>query len=214
MFYSEKEAENFLEKNGFSVVKRGCAEDEKELEKALKGFRFPVVMKVSGKTIVHKNMLGGVIGDVFTFRGALESFEKLKKIKGFEGVIIQEQLGVKEMNSSKLGQIKGKEVLIGVKKTKDFGHAICVGTGGVNTEKMKDVSFRIFPFDSREAEKMILETKISKNLGKEERKAVEENIMKVCNLIKKYPKIEELDINPLIVNGSRAVVVDARMVLE
>jgi acetyl-CoA synthetase (ADP-forming) len=199
MFYSEKEAENFLEKNGFFVIKRGYVDDEKELEKSLKEFRFPVVMKVSGDKIVHKNQIGGIILNIKSIEGAKKSFDKLSQISGFEGVIIQEQ-------------VTGKEILIGVKKTPDFGHAVCVGSGGVNTEKLKDVSFRIFPFEGEDAKKMVIETKISKILSEEEKKAVEKNIAKINNLIKKYPNISELDINPLIVNGDKAVVVDVRIV--
>jgi len=201
MFYSEKKTEDFLEKNRFVVVKRAQISNKTALEKILKKFNFPVVMKISGGEIVHKNKLGGIILNINSLNDALKGFEKLKKIKGFEGVIIQEQL-------------RGKEILVGVKKTKDFGQAVCVGSGGTDTEKMKDVSFRIFPFDKKEVRNMISETKISRILSKEEKKAVEMNLMNICELIKKYPKISELDINPLIVNGLQAVVVDARMVLK
>jgi acyl-CoA synthetase (NDP forming) len=166
MFCPEKEAENFLEKNKFKIVKRAYIANENELENALKSFAFPVVMKISGKNIVHKNALGGIVLGIKNEEQALISFGNLKRINGFEGVIIQEQ-------------IQGKEVLIGVKKTKDFGHAICIGAGGINTEKLNDVSFRIPSFDKKEAEKMILETKISKSLDKKEKKLVEENILKV-----------------------------------
>jgi len=201
MFYSERKTEDFLEKNNFKIVKREYARDEKELENVLKKFNFLIVLKISGEKIVHKNKIGGIRTNISHFGESLEVFKKFKKIEGFEGVVIQEQ-------------IQGKEVLIGIKKTHDFGHAICVGAGGINTEKLNDVSFRIFPFDKKEAEKIILETKISKSLDKKERKLVVDNLMKVCELIKKYPKLSELDINPLIVNKDKAFIVDARMVLD
>jgi hypothetical protein len=201
MFYSEKEAENFLEKNGFVVIKRGYANNEKGLENALKGFKFPLVMKVSGKNIVHKNSLGGIILNIQDIEKAKKAFVQLSRIYGFEGVVIQEQG-------------KGKEVLVGIKKTSDFGHAVCIGAGGVNTEKLKDVSFRIFPFDKKEAEKMISETRVSRKLNKEEKDAVVKNLLKICELIKNYSNISELDVNPLMVNKKQAVVVDARIVFE
>ena len=201
MFYSERKTEDFLERNWFKVVKRAYAESERELETILKRFNFPIVIKVSGKEIVHKNKLGGIVLNIKDRNSALKSFRKLSKIKGFEGVVIQEQM-------------LGKEVLIGVKKTSDFGHAICVGSGGTNTEKLNDVSFRIFPFDKDESGRMLSDTKISKMLDKEEKKVVEENIIRICELIKKDSGISELDINPLMVDGSQAVVVDARMVID
>lgn len=201
MFYSEKDAENFLEKNGFVVIKRGYVDGEKKLESTLKRFKFPIVMKVSGKNIVHKNSLGGIILNIKNMGEAKKAFVQLSLIYGFEGVVIQEQG-------------KGKEILIGIKKTSDFGHAVCIGAGGINTEKLRDVSFRIFPFNKKEAEKMILETRVSRGLNKEEKDAIVSNLLKTCELIKKYPKILELDINPLMVEGSKAVIVDARIVFE
>jgi len=199
MFYSEKKAEDFLEKNRFNIVKRGYAKDGKELEKAFESISFPAVMKVSGGKIVHKNQIGGVITNIQNFSEVLGTFNRLKRISGFEGVIIQEQ-------------VSGKEVLIGVKKTPDFGHAVCVGSGGVDTEKLKDVSFRIYPFDKKEAKKMLSETRISRELNKDEKEAVVLNLLEICRLIKQYLNISELDINPLMVDGKKAVVVDVRIV--
>lgn len=201
MFYSEKEAEDFLEKNGFDVIKRAYASDEQELKKVLGQIDFPIVMKVCGKKIVHKNVLGGIILNIESEKDAFDAFGKLKKISEFEGATIQ-------------SQIDGKEVLIGVKNTPDFGHAVGFGAGGVNTEKLKDVSFRIFPFDKTEAKKMILSTNISKKLNRKERESIMEALFKINSLIKKYPKISELDINPLMVKKNKTIVVDARIVFE
>ncbi len=201
MFYSERKAEDFLEKKGFNVVRRAFVKNEEELGPILDKFNFPVVMKVSGKKIVHKNTLGGIITGIKNKENARVSFSKLKKIKGFEGVMLQEQ-------------IKGKEVLIGVKKTIDFGYSVCFGTGGIYTEKTKDISFRISPFDELEAERMISETVISKKLKREEKKAIRINLCKICRVLEKNSNILELDINPLIVEGSQAVVVDARIVFK
>lgn len=200
MFYSEKKAEDFLEKKGFDVVKRMSISSNKDLENALKRFIFPIVMKVSGEGIVHKDRVGGVKINIKNREEASEAFKQFEKIKGFEGATIQEQL-------------QGRKVLIGVKKTEDFGHAVCVGSGGTKTEDINDVSFRIPPFDNKEAKKMISETKISKFLKEKEKKAVEDNLLKVCNLVQRHPDISELDINPLMVNGNRAIVVDARIVM-
>ena len=126
---------------------------------------------------------------------AWEVFNKFKEIKGMRGVMIQKQ-------------IKGKEFLLGIKRTPEFGHVIAFGAGGIHTEKLKDVSFRVYPFGKREARKMIEEVNASKDLDKKSIEIIEKNILKLGKLTEKYPRIKELDINPLI----QGRVVDARIV--
>ncbi len=193
--FVEKEAEDFLEKEGFDVVERFYVEKEEELKNATSKLGFPLVMKVSGQKIVHKNKVGGVVKNIKDHEIAWEVFNKLKEIKGVKGVMVQKQ-------------IKGKEFLLGIKKTPEFGHAIAFGAGGIHTEKLKDVSFRIYRFKKKEIKKMIEEVDASKELDKNSVKIIEKNIIKLCKLIKKYPRIKELDINPLI----QGRIVDARIV--
>jgi len=198
---TEKEAEEFLEKEGFEIVKREYIEEESEIKKAIDKIGFPAVIKVSGGKIIHKNKLGGIKIDIKNYEQALKAFVEIKKIAGFEGAMIQKQ-------------IKGKEFLLGVKKTPEFSHVIAFGAGGIYTEKLKDISFRVCPFDKNEAKKMIREIKMAKNLTNKNVDMVEKNLIKLCHLVKKYPKIKELDINPLIVNPNNAIIVDARIVFE
>ena len=52
---TEKEAEEFLEEDGFEVVGRKYIEKESEIKKAIDKLGFPIVLKVSGAKIIHKN---------------------------------------------------------------------------------------------------------------------------------------------------------------
>jgi hypothetical protein len=194
--FAEKEAEDFLRKENFDVVDSVFIRKKSEIKNAIK--QFPVVMKVSGKKILHKNRLGGVKTGIQNYEQALEVFDSLMKIKNSEGVIIQKQ-------------IQGEEFLLGIKKTPEFGHVIAFGIGGVEVEKMKKVNFRICPMEESEIENMIKEIKDIKN---ENIGIVKENIAKLCNLSGKYPDISELDINPLMLNKGKSVVVDARIVFD
>ncbi|HUS51613.1 MAG TPA: acetate--CoA ligase family protein [Candidatus Paceibacterota bacterium] len=198
---TEKEAEEFLEKEGFEVVERKHIEKESEIKKAIDNLGFPIVLKVSGEKIIHKNKLGGIKTNIENYGEALKAFIEIKKINYFEGAMIQKQ-------------IKGKEFLLGIKKTPEFGHVIAFGAGGIFTEKLKDISFRVCSFDKTEARKMIREIEMAKNLTNKNVEIIEKNLIKLCHLVKKYPKIKELDINPLIVNQNKAIIVDARIVFE
>ena len=193
--FTEKEAEDFLESKKFDVIERVYVKKENELKNATEKLGFPLVMKVSGQEIIHKNRVGGVVKNIKDYEIAWEVFNKLKEIQGVQGVMVQKQ-------------IKGKEFLLGIKRTPEFGHVIAFGAGGIHTEKLKDVSFRVYPFGKKEIKRMIEEVKISQDLEKKSFKIIEKNILRLCKLVKKYPRIKELDINPLI----QGRVVDARIV--
>ncbi len=199
--FTEKEAENFLEKQNFQIIDRIYIKKKTEINKAINKIGFPFVMKVSGKTIIHKNKVKGIILNIKDYKESIKSFDKLKKIKGFEGIIIQKQ-------------IKGKEFLLGIKKTPEFEHVIGFGAGGIHTEELKDVSFRIYPFDKKDAKEMIKEVKASKILTQKNINKIIKILIKLNKLVKQYPRIKELDINPLIINEKNAIIVDARIVWE
>lgn len=196
---TEKEAEDFLEKNKFDVAKRTTISNKSQLTKVK--IPFPWVMKVSSKKIMHKVKVGGVILSIDSIEKATQSFEQLSKIQFFEEAIIQEM-------------IRGKEIVIGVKNTSEFGHTIMFGKGGSDVEKNKDVSFRIFPLEDKDISEMIKETSISKELSVKELENIKEIIKKIQNLIKHNENLEELDINPLLVNEKRAITADARLIFN
>ena len=201
----EFEAEKFLEKEGFCVVKRFLIKNEKELTKVLDKLKFPIVMKVSSKKILHKTDAGGVEVDIMNKVDAFKIYKKLSKIS--KDVLIQEF-------------VKGHKVIIGLKKDPVFEYVLVFGLGGIFVEMIKDVSFRICPVNARECEEMIKEIKGYKLLqGLRGKQGI--NFKKLVNVLlltsklsQKYKKINELDINPLIINKKEAVVVDTRISLE
>ena len=197
--FSEKKAENFLEKEGFKIIERTSLNKISQIDNSLKKIKFPFVMKVSGEKIIHKNKKGGVRLNIKDKTEFIKNFKELKKIKGYQEIIIQKQ-------------INGKEFLLGIKKTPEFKHVLVFGYGGIHVEKLKKVTFRVYPLNSKEIKEMIKE--IVPKLSKNEIEMIEKNLMKLCTLIKKYPKITELDINPLMVSENDAIIVDARIVFE
>lgn len=195
----EKEAEDFLEKEGFDVVERAFVKENTGLKKAVEKIGFPLVMKISSKKLIHKTKYKGVETGINNYEEVMQIFNKFKKREEFEGVVLQKMA-------------EGAEFIIGLKKTKEFGHAIAFGVGGIYTEQLKEVSFRICPIDKKEISGMIDEIKQFRNLGDNTKNRIIINISKICELAEKYPDIVELDINPLIINDKQGKIVDARIV--
>jgi acyl-CoA synthetase (NDP forming) len=136
-----------------------------------------------------------------------KAFNELKKIKNFEGVMVQEY-------------IDGKFIITGLKKDATFGHVIAFGLGGIFTEIIKDIAFRVCPITKKDAIEMIKEIKAYKILeGARGEKPINfysllRVLLALSELSKRYKNIEELDINPLIVNEKNAKIVDARIVFS
>lgn len=195
----EKEAEDFLEASGFKVVERALISKHAELLRSAKKIGFPLVMKDTSS--VHKSEHGGVIMDVT--ESSLESAYSHLKSKS---ALIQKQL-------------RGIELILGIKKDPSFGHFILCGAGGIYAELKKDVSFRVLPIDRGDAVSMLNELEFGRYFaglrGKSfDAGSVINSILKLSSLVKKHPEIVELDINPLIVNSEGAFIVDARILIK
>ncbi|MBL7100702.1 MAG: acetate--CoA ligase family protein [Nanoarchaeota archaeon] len=202
----EKEAEDFLEKEGFPLAERKVVNTEEKMLKSAERIGYPLVFKVHSKKILHKSDVGGVKVDIRNEQEARKAYKEIINIKDSEGCLIQRF-------------IAGDWFLIGLKKDPTFNHVLAFGMGGIYTEVIKDIALRICPVSLNEIRKMIKETKSYKILkgvrGKKLNiKQVEKLLQKTSKLAQKYPNIKELDINPLVVNEKEAIAVDVRIILE
>ena len=114
---------------------------------------------------------------------------------------------------------KGKEVIVGMKRDPVFGPVIVFGLGGIFVEALKDTSMRIAPVSPAEAAAMIEEIKGYKILhGLRGEKSVSmaalaKIIVAVSKLSLAHPEIKEIDLNPVMADAKKAVVVDARIIM-
>jgi len=198
LILKEHQAELFLKKEGFPVVESYLIKDKNSLIRHSKKISFPLVLK--NPEILHKTEKNAVITDV-NKENLIKSYQNLKSKK----VLMQKQL-------------KGHELLIGIKKDNVFGHVIAFGIGGIFTEVLKEVSFRVLPVNKKEIISLIKENKAYNLLNSRGKnistKNIEGIILKLSKLIEKHPNIQELDINPLIVNEKEVKIVDARIILD
>lgn len=213
---TELEAKEFLRKYGISVPKFAVATNADEVANKAKEIGFPVVLKILSPDILHKTDVGGVIVGVKNEQEAKEAFNKImenvkKKAPNakIEGVLIEEM--VKD----------GHEVIIGGLRDPTFGPVIMFGgLGGIYVELFKDVTFRLAPIDYHEAEDMIKETKGYKVLtgfrGMESAniELLKDLLVKTSKIIAENKDILEIDLNPVRVSKSRAVVLDAKIIKE
>lgn len=198
--FLENKAEDFLEKNDFNVIKRSFVKNKEELSSLNSKIKFPWVMKVISKKAIHKKKSGGVVLNINSIKKAEKAFDKLKKIKEFQGVLVQKQ-------------ISGGELILGLKKTPEFDSVIMLGKGGTEVEKTKQVTFRVVPIQKKDAKQMMKELNYKEIKKFRKKRQIIKNLLRLSKIAEQH-KIKELDINPLVINKKQAVVADARIVFE
>ncbi|HJU32436.1 MAG TPA: acetate--CoA ligase family protein [Hyphomicrobiaceae bacterium] len=176
----------------------------------------PYAVKVVSREVPHKTEAGGVKLGV-TRDGLADAARQVsdsarKHVPGatIEGVLVSEMAS-------------GLETLIGVINDPSFGPVVALGLGGVFTEVLKDVTYRVAPFDIDTANDMIADLRAAKLFegyrGKPaaDKKALAETLVAVSKMASALaPRLKELDINPVFVGpvGAGVVAADALVVLK
>jgi acetyltransferase len=115
----------------------------------------------------------------------------------------------------------GVEMVVGVKQDAVFGPVVMVGLGGIFVEVLKDVVFRAAPVSDLEALDMLEELKGKAMLdGVRGRPAVDRHAL--AALISNVSifaaaaggRLQELDLNPVMVSEKGVTAVDVLMVLS
>jgi acyl-CoA synthetase (NDP forming) len=111
---------------------------------------------------------------------------------------------------------------VGARRDISFGPIVMFGLGGIYVEVMKDIAFRAFPLGRGEANRMISGIKtypLLLGLRGEKRKdidALADAVLRVGTIIKKFPEISDIEINPLVAYeyGQGVKAVDVRILLS
>src|SRR5271157_5725897 len=206
---SEYESRLVIESAGVPVVPAALVRTREEAICEAAKIGFPLVMKGCSAELAHKTEAGMValnIGNIEEVAAVFEEFTD--KAKNLDGVLIEKM-------------VKGsREFVIGLSRDAQFGPCVMFGLGGIFTEALKDVTFRVAPLSKDDALEMIDEIKTKKMLGEfrgspaVDREALARALVGVGDLGMKYDSIAEIDINPLIISGNQAVAVDALVVLK
>lgn len=207
---SEYESKKILAEYGIPITKEILITDKRDLIRACKKIGYPLVLKGCTPDITHKTELGMVKIDIRTDEESLAAFEEIsQRMNGVpHGVLAQEM-------------VKGKrELVVGMTRDPQFGPCVMFGLGGILTEVLGDVTFRIAPLTRADARQMTRDIRGSKILnsvrGMEEADmdALSDILINVGRIGLENGTVKEVDINPLIIVGSRPVAVDGLIVLD
>jgi acetyltransferase len=201
---------------GFNTLPTRLAKNEAEAAKIAGEIGFPVVMKIVSPQILHKSDAGGVVVGIKTKGEAKRAFTRIiASAKNYDPKALLEGVLVQKMAAP------GDEVILGMNRYA-VGPLIMFGLGGIFVEIFKDVVFRLAPIDRDEAHRMVREIKSYRlftgfrGRPKGDVNSVEENLVRLSEMVVNHPEIIEMDINPLLVHeeGKGATVVDCRIILK
>ena len=173
---------------------------------------YPVVLKVVSPDISHKSDVGGVrVGIKDEAQVAREYIRMMEQVRSaapharIQGALVCCQVP------------DGVEAIIGAIEDPVFGPTLMFGLGGIFTEVLKDVSFRIAPVGETDAEDMIREIKgFALLTGARNRPPCDLNaaaalICSVSRLVMERA-VQALDLNPVYLYPHGAMAVDVRII--
>ena len=172
-------------------------------------------MKILSDDISHKSDAGGVRLNITSAQSVRSTYRELNDAvrhacpeANIEGVVVEEMY----QSSS------GRELLIGLSNDNVFGPIITFGSGGTAVEVVKDSALALPPLNRHLVSDLIDRTKVGskmlgnfRNMPPANREAIIDVLLRISSMACELPHIQEMDINPLIVDESGAVAVDARI---
>jgi len=189
--------------------------DPSEAAAAAERLGGPVAVKIVSPDIGHKTEAGcvrlNVEGPLEASAACAEVLANGRSYKSdarIDGVLIQRMAP------------SGVELIVGGLHDRSFGPVIMTGVGGIFTEVMKDVTFRLAPVSEEQALLMLQELKgyplLTGVRGKPpvDLKALARTLVAISQLVANWPQLGELDLNPLIAHEQGVIAVDGLVTLR
>lgn len=177
---------------------------------------FPVVLKVVSPDLVHKSDSGGVVLDLADPLAVRDGFATLVARVGDRapGARIDGVLVARQMSGA------GAEMIVGAVRDDTFGPTVMLGAGGVLTEVIGDVSFRLAPLTQDDALDMLRELRSARmltgfrNAPPLDLAALAHVVVRLGDLLRDRTDVREVDLNPVLAFPEGCVAVDARILTD
>ncbi|MBI2444479.1 MAG: acetate--CoA ligase family protein [Candidatus Magasanikbacteria bacterium] len=176
---------------------------------------YPVVLKLSSSALLHKTEQRAVITNIANQRALTAAWRQLeKKRRSLKQTRETPELFIQR-------QIQGGiEVIVGVKRDRNFGPVLLFGAGGTWAELIGQSIVHLLPLTIDKAAEMIKQSTVGRLLtgyrGAPASATTELALLmtRLGELALRIPAIKEIEINPVIVTPTRAWAVDIRVILN
>ncbi|WP_419928701.1 acetate--CoA ligase family protein [Candidatus Poriferisocius sp.] len=208
---SEFESKRLLASHGVEISRDTLAHSVEAAVNAAAEIGGSVVVKLCGPTLAHKSERGLVrlgLDRPETVRSAAEELLALATEEDGEVSLL-----ISEM-------VEGhRELIAGVVRTEQFGTALMLGLGGVLTEAVGEVVFRLLPVSKADCQDMIEDLGAPALLAPLRGEPAVDRDALVTTLFGLAQagcedEIEAIDVNPLVIRDGRPVAVDGLVVMS
>lgn len=213
---TEMESKTLLAAFHIPVTKTILARSATEAMMIATQLGFPVALKIESPDVTHKSDVQGVALNVMNGATARDTYtEMVQRVTQqvphahINGVTVQKMARAQ----------RGREVCIGMVTDEPFGPVITFGAGGTMIELIDDRAMELPPLNQFLARHLIARSRVSETLdawrgaSAVDKIAIEQVLLRVSEMVCELPQLREMDINPLIVDASGVVAVDARIVV-
>lgn len=211
---TEREAKQVLAAYGVPVVGERLVHSAEAAAAAARELGLPAVLKVESPDLPHKTEAGVIRLNLHTESEVREAYAAVMANAAavvpaprVHGVLVQPMLPA------------GVEIMVGARNDPLFGPLLVVGLGGIFVELLKDTVTALAPVTPDEARALLNRLKgaaILRGFRGSEAVDGERLVDAICRLSEfaadQRERVAELDVNPLICSGARAMAVDALIV--
>ncbi len=202
---NEIDSKALLRRYGFDTTDPALAASAADAARHAARLGRSVAMKIVSADIVHKAAAGGVALDVApsaaeeTWQRLMDTVRARHSDAAIDGVLVEEMVP------------RGIEVILGARYDAQFGDVVLLGFGGTNVERGPKPALALAPVDAAQARALVAR-------AIEAHEAIDAGLR---DLLVRYvvavagpggmlsaERISELDINPIILGGGRAIAVD------
>jgi len=200
-----------LEAYGLPVLGGRVACDGADAARVARECGGAVALKIVSPDISHKTEVGGVRLGVAPGEAAAAAEAMLAGVRAarpdarIQGVLVQP-----------MAVVEGVELLLGSVRDPQFGPLVVVAMGGIDVEVLHDTATRLAPVERVEARRMLDELRMAPVLrGVRGRPPVDldalaDGICRFGHLVADEARLEELEVNPLLVGAWGMLGIDAR----
>ena len=174
---------------------------------------FPVALKVISPAIPHRAKVGGIALGLHSEAAVAAEFDRmLERVRqraptaAVDAVLVQKMLQ------------PGPELFLGMSLDPSFGRVLTFGLGGILTEALQQITFAPLPVTLDQARELVTEIPavralLSFNRGAAD--ALAQVISRVSDwCVTQGEALEELDLNPIMLDEGRPVLVDGLAVVR
>lgn len=189
---SEYDSKRILTEYGIPTAREFLAQDFADVEQAAAIIGYPVVLKACAAAARHKTEMGLIELDINDAVQLKNAYDRLApKASDLGGAIL-----VQEMVAG------ARELVMGLIRDPQFGPCVMFGLGGIFTEALGDVSFRVAPLSEQDAHSMPAEIRGSmilgdiRGLGPVQSDELSRCLQQLGQIGLDHPAVREIDINP------------------